>query len=366
MNYLRKITVGVACGLLPFILFGLGLSYSLYQVVGKPDRIKTALSQSGVYDTAASSFVDALQKDAEKQPDAGGVSASHELPVEQAKVKEAIAGAFPATNLKMHADGLIENLYLWVQGETTDLRLTLDLAENQASLLANLEHQAKERAANLPRCEKPPTEEVDIFRATCLPTGITPDMAAEKLMTELRQGEFFTQQSIDISSAKDETGQTLATRLKNVPGFYDAWIKGMWAAGILAILLLSAVIFLSRPRRSGIRRAAKICLTVGVSSALFAWFSYFLINKFAESLAKSGDSALSLQATLIKLIRILAQDMRWWWLGYALILAVLGIGTLVALKILAQKEEQVSPKQLPVMDTPTHQQVKTNEKKSNM
>lgn len=337
MYYVRKIIVGISCGLLPLLLFALGLSYSLYQVIGKPDGIKSALSESGMYDSASNSFVDVLQKDTGTQP-AAGVSASDELPVEKAKVKEAIAEAFPPTNLKMHVEGLIGNTYRWIQGETADLDLSLNVAENQASLLASLQHQAKERAASLPQCEKLPLEEMDIFSATCLPIGITPDMAAEKALAELGQGEFFKQPTIDISSAKDETGQTLETRLKDVPVFYDAWIKGMWAVGILSLLLLSAIIFLSEPWQSGVRRAAKISLTIGVSSVLFAWLSYFLVSTFAESLAKSSNSTASLQVSVIEVIRILAQDIRLWWLGCGVLLIILGIVALVTLKIIKRKE----------------------------
>lgn len=352
MNYLRKITVGIACGLLPLILFGFGLSFSLYQTIGKPDSIKTALSDSGVYVTASSGFVDTLQKDAGKEQATEGV----ELPVEQAGIKKAVAEAFPPASLKTHVDGLIENTYRWMQGETANLDLKLDLAENQTNLLANLRHQAKERAGGLPQCEKPPTEERDIFSATCLPAGVTPDAAADKVVTELRSGEFFKQQSIDISSVKDETGQTLETRLKDVPSFYETWVKGTWAGGILALLLLAGVIFLSRPWQSGVRRTAKIFLAVGISSALFAWFSNFLVSKLGESVTKTGEGTESLQTTLLEAVRILAQDLRLWWLGYGLFLIIMGAVALVYLRVVKQKNapplDEVKPLESTAQDQP--------------
>lgn len=339
MKYIRKITVGIACGLLPVLLLGFGLSFSLYQVFGKPDRLKSALAESGIYDSAASSFVSELQKGDAPAANGQGVS-SNDIPVDQPKVQEAITSAFPGSSLKPQAEGVIDSTYSWIRGDSKELKLSVSLEGNKQNLLANLQHYAKERAAGLPPCQKIPMEDPGAFNATCIPPGVTPDIAADQATAKLKQGDFFKQSTIDISSFKDEKGQTLDQRLSKVPTFYDWWVKSTWIGAILIPILMATIIFLMRPWQSGLRRAAKISLPIGVSSIILALLSLFLVGKAADSVAKTTGNTSSVQTTAIEVVRLLAHDLRGWWLGYGIMLVVLSIAALVTLKILSKKEKQ--------------------------
>lgn len=341
MNILRKILVGIACGLLPFVLFGFGLSFSIHRVFGTSDATKNALSESGIYDAAAENFLVMAQKDDKSnQGTAGEISA---LPVNDPGVTAAVEKSFPAKAIQPQVEKALDDTYAWIHGDTKELAVAIDLNQNRMDLLGNLTSYASERAAALPPCPAGTaiTPDFDAFKAACLPSGVTPAMAASAARKQLLESDFFKEKSLDINIAKQGNEKSLtfgSYSLPNAQEAYQASIKGIYTMGIIAVIFIVMTIFLSQSIRAGIRRAAKISLSVGVATTILALLSTLATGRFANALAESAGETASFQSGVSGTIHLLASDLRAWWLGYGILLIVLSIGAFIGLKVLSEKD----------------------------
>ncbi len=320
---------------MPVALFGFGLAFSLFQVFGTSDGIKHAFSESGVYDTAAANL---LASDTSKASGANKQD-GEAVPLDNPEVRKAIEKAFPGSSLQPQVEKALDSTYSWIHGESKQLNISFNLSQNKDMLLTNLMQEIKQRTATLPTCPAgtPIPAEFDAFNATCRPAQLSADQAAAMAEEKLRGNDFFKESSLDAGNIKDEKGQTLEKRLSNVPGIYDRVVKGIAAAGLLAVVFTLAIIFLTRPWRDGIRRVAKISLTIGITTIVLACLSVFLSGKAADMVAKSAGNTTSFQASVVDIIHILASDIRAWWLGYGILLVVLSVGAFLGLRILREK-----------------------------
>lgn len=331
MDFLRKAGVFLAASLLPLVLFSFGLGFSILQVYGHPDRIKNALETSGVYETFIGDVL------SEARP--GTSDLQEGIPADRPEVKQIIENAVSPEYLKGQTEGFLDDIYAWVKGESDQLQLEINFADARTRLADGLAQYAANRAAALPPCMVPiDPATFDAMNAECLPPGVSPAAAAETVRQEVNN-EIFEDPVITQNDLKNDQGEPLQQQLQDVQGAYDGLVTGIWVSGILALLLAAAVILLSKPWRAGVKRASIIFISVGALSAVLAALGAFLFKQLTESLAGEG----SVQSSLANVASILANDFRTWWLGYGIILLVLGIGGLVALKFIKAGKEPVEP-----------------------
>lgn len=330
--------VALTCGLLPFLLFVLGLSLSVQKVLGTPDALKYALSESGIYDTAVTSVLNQVQEDAGiSDNSSGGVSAY--IPLERPEIQTTVKQAFPPSSLQPQVERAIDDTYTWLNGETKEFNTSLDLKQSKEKLASDLTTYAKEKAAALPSCpaDTPIGTGFDAFNATCLPAGITKDQAAALTQAKLDQNEFFKKPSLDLQTGQDGQNLALGGIALSRSGFQQAG-RALWIGGIVAVISILLAVFCSQPWRVGLRRVAKITLSIGITTVILACLSVFLSNKAANLLANSTHGSAAFQTSIADFVRILASDIRGWWLAYGILLIVLGIATLIALRIWKEKE----------------------------
>lgn len=331
MDFLRKAGVFLAASLLPLVLFSFGLGFSILQVYGQPDRIKNALETSNAYDTFISDML------SEARSSANGLGEG--IPADRPEVKQIIENAVSPEYLKGQTEGFLDGIYAWVKGESKQLQLEINFTDARTRLADGLAQYAANRAASLPPCTTPVDPATfDAMNAECLPPGISPAAAAEIVRQEVNN-EIFEDPVITQDDLKNDQGEPLQQQLQDVQGAYDGLVTGLWVSGILALLLAAAVILLSKPWRAGVKRAGIIFISVGALSAALAAVGAFLFKQLAESLAAEG----SVQSSLANVASILANDFRTWWLGYGIILLVLGVGGLVALKFVKAGKEPGEP-----------------------
>lgn len=348
MNVLRRIFVGLAFVLLPITLFFFGLSFSLTRVFGDSGSIKHALSESGIYDSAAAQFLNQIK-------DKGQSKGTQEIPVDRPEVQDAIQKALPATSIQQHSEDALDDIYAWLQGKTEKLEISVDLTQNKAMLLDNLVAHVQNRTASLPICPPgtPLSQDFDAFNATCRPVVVSPEMAAQTARDKLAANEFFKESAVTTNTIKDEQGNTISDRLQNIPTYYKQIMQVVMTAGIVALVCIIGGVLLSDPWRVGLRRVAKVFLSIGITTVILAWLSVFLSGKAATMLAKSAGETASFQVSIADIVHMLASDIRAWWLGYGILLIILAIAAFLILKVLKEKDAIDSNNAKPPEQRPT-------------
>lgn len=336
MSYFRKIIVGISGGLLPVLLFIFGLAFSAYQVLDNPHNIKHALSESGIYAAAADNFIAKASEDASNS----NVQSVGDIPLDQPKVREAVRTALPSESLQPQLEQATDAIYAWLHGETKELAIRVDLEANKAGLVHNLVVYAKQRAAELPACT-PQTAvqpEDSIFTANCRPAMVSPEQAAAATEAKVTQSDLLREASFDTRTLTDAQGRTLSDRLSEVPAIYAKVIVAIFITGGLGLACLLCVIFISKPKRIGLKRVAKTVLGVGVTTIIMAALSVYVTGKVTAMLAESTGNTATFQASITDIIHTLASDIRGWWFTYGILLIAMAIGIFVGLKLLTEKE----------------------------
>lgn len=317
MQFLRKSGVVLAASFLPVLLFGFGLTLSIYNVFGTPDHLKRALVSSGFYDNLVDNLVQQANTETSTNKD--------RIPLDQPRVRQIIQGAAPPARLQQLVEGVLDNTYAWARAETPQLSFSLDLSDVKANLSEGLAAYASERSASLPVCAGAPSAEYNPLEATCIPPGVSPAQAAEQIRAQINEN-VLKDPIISSDSIETEDGKPVAEQLRPASDIFEGMKKGMWLSGITSLLLAVAIVLLSKPWQNGLKRLGVIFISVGAITSVTAILLVVIANKAAENLAGQGG----LQAGVSKVLGVLAGDFRAWLLGFGITLLVLGIGALVA------------------------------------
>jgi hypothetical protein len=341
MNYLRRILMGLAFGLLPLTLFSFGIAFSLQQTLGKPETVKHALDESGIYETAITDLINKSQQDVVSSTYG---SQADQIPADQPEIKDAIQKAFPPQDLSKQVGEAIDSTYAWVRGDTPELSFSLDFSDAKPRLADNLAKYAQDRAATLPVCpaNTPLNPDIDAFNATCRPSVVSPEAIGAQARAEIMANDVLNDSSISADEITNQRDPTIQNYIDQVPTAYDRLMWSVYLSGLLAVVFGLAGILLHTSKRQASKRVAVIVLTVGVLSTIAAWLSSFIVTKIVESVGKSSTTE-SFQLKLLDVVNILLSDFRNWWMGFGLIVAALAIAGLVVLRATKPK---VTPGQL--------------------
>ena len=342
MQYIRKFALGVSVSLLFTTLFVFGLVFGLHRVFGGPQTIKSALKDSGIYQSAVG---DAL-KQAQKQQQNEGAKSEEQIPIDRPEVQNIIKTAASPELLQSQTEKVIDAVYAWVQGKTPKLQFAIDLGSVKPNLANGVEQYAKEHLASLPVCPGTSAkDDVDPFNATCLPKGTSADQVAAKAKDQILNGDFLKDTTISSDTIKTDNGKTLEQQLQAVPAAYKRFNQVMYVL-IAAIVVLSlGVVFLSSTWRSGLKKLSIIYIVVGSMSALLSLLGSFGVSRLS-TLAKEP-----LQQSAVKVAQALANDLRSWWLWYGVVLVVVGVTTLVVLHFTKSKKTTDEPSSPATVDT---------------
>ncbi|HSX16732.1 MAG TPA: hypothetical protein VLH86_01365 [Patescibacteria group bacterium] len=351
MHILKKVLVGLCATLLAPILLTLGLVWSLHQVVGTPAPIEAALKQSGIYETGVGAALDQAQKDQSNDS-----TNKDSVPVNKPEVRAIIEQTFPPAFLQTQVEHALGSIYDWLNGKQPKLAFTVDLADSKTRLADGVGTYVDQHLKSLPVCTAAnmPSNmnDVDAFNATCVPPGYNIADASAKAKAQILNGDFLKDAKFDADTTKNDQGKTLSEQLKNVPRVYQRAKTTLYLAIVSAIVLAAAVVFLSSKWRSGVKRVAIIAISTGTMSALTGWLAGWGVHRAAIEFAKNQSSTQPLQQKLIHITEILAGDLRTAWMGYGILLIVLGVGALVALHFIkpaaAEQADVLAHKPSPV------------------
>lgn len=326
MNILKKSALGVCVSLLFVTLFVFGLAFGVHRVFSGPDNLKNALRESGIYQSVVGDALNQVQK--EQQPSEG-----EQIPLDNPEVQNAIKTAVSPELLQSQTEQALDSIYSWLQGKTPKLEFAIDLGNVKQSLADNIGKYVEERAAALPVCPPgtPINQDFDAFNATCLPRGATAAQVTAQAKDQILKGEFFKDNVITAENFKGKDGKTIEQQLAAVPEAYKKLSWTVYGTGLLALLLIAAVVALSANWRAGLKKVSVVFIIVGSITVLLNWLSSLGVQKASEY-AKEP-----LQQSGIKVAQHLADDLREWWLWYGIGLVVIGIITLIVLHFIKPK-----------------------------
>lgn len=355
MQFLRKSAVGLVLSSLFSLLLTFGLALGVQRVLGTPTVVKQSLKQSGIYQTFVANALDQAQKEQSKQP--GAEAQNDQIPINQPEVRAIIQQAASPAFLQTQTEQALDSTYAWLQGKSPHLNVTIDLTDVKTRLADGLGKYAEQRFASLPACTSRSTSgsDVDPFNATCVPKGFSASQAAAQAKNQILNGEFLKDTKFTADSLKLGNGKTLEQQLQAAPIAYQRANQGVYGLGLLVLLLAMALVFLSVTRRSGLKKLAVTFITIGLLSILIGWLSGIGMNWATDAMTKTTGSGQPLQQSLLAVAKQLVSHLRTWWMGYGILLTVLGTGTLVALRFIKPKMDEA----------PTHQPTPSNSPQPN-
>lgn len=287
MMFLRKSLVWLAVSALPLLLFGLATNLALVRSAGSPEPIKKILKESKIYDSALDAVLEATDNP-NVDGQAGGIRSDNPIVVAAAKK------AFPPQLVQSSAENFINGLYGWLEGSTQTPQFRIDLTAAKATFVNEVAAGAEARAAGLPACPRGQTNFEDAFSATCLPRGVSPAAAGDKIRQELAGGEekFLKDPVITADTLKSKDGKPAFSSTSALPENYQRIKKVPIILAGLALISLLVVIFLSESRQKGLKRAGITLLVVGIVLLVFAWAANSVVNKAAIPKINIENSAL--------------------------------------------------------------------------
>jgi hypothetical protein len=340
MHVLRRMALVFLAAILPFLLFALAFDYWVINTASHPKAVKKIVADSGVYST----FVQSALEQANAQ--AGGQEV---VSLVDPAVKNLATQTITPQYLQQTTENIIDGVYHWLDGKVAQPDFSIDLASKKADLAVLVADHAKQQAAQLPACPRgtpiPDLSTYDVFSATCLPRGVTPDMVAQQVnQALLNNKDFLSQPVLTASTLKDsETGQPLfaSEKFKNVPHYYQLAKHTPVVLAILAILALIGIVFLSPTRQQGLRRIGIVLLVIGLVMLIFSlWLGHSDIQNKIPLNSKNGINNQAVVTNLRNVIKDLADLVDKNYLFFGVIYTVLGAGAIAAMDV---RRRQASP-----------------------
>lgn len=347
MNLLRHIGLALSASIFSIAIFLFATMLSLFLVFGTPTHLENALSQSGIYNNVGQFL---LEKNQSKGDDT--------LPLTNPTVKAAVERAIPASTVERNVDQVLDSTYAWAQGKTASPNFAIDLTEIKGEISANLSESLTAKLQALPVCPAGtviPTSTAAILSLTCRPANVPVGKLVQAVEQQAEGQGIITDNSLNAQSIKNSNGQSVFDQLHNVPKLYQNYVRTLYMLPVLAVITGLGIIFLSRSKRAGVRRAGVTLVTTGIYATIFALLALWLMNHYAGKLSEQATALASLQGKLINVIRMLADDLRRNWLIFGLSYLVGGgvIWLLTHLIKHSKKHEAISNPLSHNMDIPT-------------
>lgn len=317
MHILRRLALVVLAGILPFLLFALAFDYWVFNTAGHPATVKKIVADSGVYTT----FTQSALEQANAQ--AGGQDV---VSLVDPTVKNLAMQTLTPQFIQQTSENIIDGIYHWLDGKVAQPDFKIDLASKKTGLAGLVADRAKQQATQLPACPRgtplPDLNTFDVFSATCLPRGVTPDMVSDQVRQALLNNkDFLSQPVLTADTLKDsQTGQPLfaSDKIKQVPHYYQLAKHTPIILTLLAILILTGIIFLSPTRQHGLNRAGMILLIIGLIMLAFAfWLGHYDIQNKLDFTSKDGIGNQAVIKNLRNVIKDLADlvGKNYWFFG---------------------------------------------------
>lgn len=325
----KKFLLVISSGLLKLTLFTLAIIGAVLFVFGTPEGAKKALNDSGLYDNAVDSVLEATAKEAKKE--SGDV-----LPLDDPAIQSAVKDAVPPELLKDSSEVIIASLYDWLNGKTEKPEFAIDLNETKTKLVDGIAGAAQSRYEGLPVCTLEQLQsvgtDVDPFNAPCQVPGLASSSIAERVRQELLTNNEFLKDTVITADnlPKDEQGNGIADNFSAVPGIFGLIKSLPLLLGFVSLLLAVAVMFLSESKRIGLRRIGITLVGTGIFLLIGSLIGILLFDQ-ANKPGKLVQEGNEYNANIIKGLQSLFDGLNQGLMRYYIAYIILGTGILLTL-----------------------------------
>lgn len=317
-----KVLVFIACAwLLVSTLLGLTLAWGAYQTLGSAGPLKSALRESGIYQTGVG---DALQQTNKETPE----HKQGDIPIDRPEIQQAIKDAFPPQYIQAQSEKALDATYAWLQGETPTLSFKIDLSEAKTRLADNMAAYAQKRLDTLPACTAADLHasgsDVDVFTTPCVPPGVDKAALAAKAHDEIVGGDFLKDTTVSADTIKDDQGRPLGNSMQAGPAIYNTIQVGMYVTMGIAGALAAGVVLLSPAWQAGLRRLGIILLAVGGTGIVLSLLTDMGMRQATTAFLEKAQDNQALQEKIMKVVTLLVSDMRGHWVVFSVVLLAAG------------------------------------------
>ncbi len=287
MYVLRQIGLFLSKSALSILLFMLVASISLTLVLGEKEKVKDIVADSGAYDTAIDSLIVQLDKTDSREP-----QKNEEFDLSSPELQAAVERALPPEVIRVNLEKVIDGVYAWLEGDTSDIQFTIDLTEPKQRFIEEINTLAQKELSGLPPCSEPSASpsDIDPFTATCLPPSVSAQAAADRFTSELENNSDFLPETIitaeDVNSNDDELQPRSSEQLVTPPEVYGFATSAAVILGILTALTAAAVVLLSPERWQGLKAVGRILYVVAIMIFIGSVIAHFIVQNVLQSTAE--------------------------------------------------------------------------------
>jgi hypothetical protein len=265
MKWVRRILVCLLSIVLLVSLFGLALATSVKVSLTHPNKVESWLEQSNLYSNLVTSVTDQAQSAIENNV-SGGASISKLV------VKQAAQSAFPRSLLKQDTLTFLNSNYAWLAGKTSTPTFSIDLSGPKQIFATQVaETSVAAHFTGLPACTAAQTlqlQSANPLLLSCRPVGITPQTAAAEISQQVASTSGFLSNPVITANTFGTHGQSgkqpYYKRLSKLPEAYQFTQKLPWILGLISLLSIIGIVFWSRSKRVGLRRAGIAFFIAGI------------------------------------------------------------------------------------------------------
>jgi len=326
-GFFRGLAVAICAYLLGVLLIFAATAAVFTFFTSKPSSIKTVLQNSGIYERLPNTILDNYIK---KQ----SVIDRDSAPLQQPEIRDSVNAAFSPQILQTNGEELVDGVYDWLNGKTSQPNFTLDFTASKQILASGVGAYAEKRANGLPVCTLAQLRQLDAakiqaFSADCLPPGVSASQARAQVENEIAADrEFLPDPVLTSTSLKDENGKPVfSTATQEVPNRFQQLKSVFWVLLGACALLAAGVIFLSTERFKGLGRLGKVLVSAAVFIAILPLSFGYLLPKIIEATAGKADNTTS--ALVLPVFQEFASATAPIYYIFALILSFIGVTLLV-------------------------------------
>lgn len=335
---MKNIAKILLSGLLKLTLFWAAVTAAMIGLAGSPDSLKSALSNSGVYDNIVDSALEATNKPEEAKTEdekARGVS------LDQAQIKAAAQAALPPDMLQSSTEQALDGIYRWLNGEVATPDFRIDLTEAKARFISATGAEAEKHVASLPVCTAAQLREIepdtDAFGLTCRPATMSAATARQEFESKLASNEDFLKDPVITADSigKGKDGLSIFQKSEGAPESFQRLRSIPLIFLGVSLILGIGVFFLSASRRAGVKSLAVTLLGTGIFLLLTTWLTSFAFSRLIQptgAIGKSIDN--NLQGSILSVLGSLGDAFSRKALVFALTYSLVGLAALLALKFI--------------------------------
>ncbi len=257
MTILRRILLLIAGFFLRSLLFFGFTLLAASLVLGSQPAIKETLTSVNAYERFSQALIDSGAESSKNDPAS--------IPFNDPEIAKVIRESFGPVQLEQISETLIDSGYSWLEGDSSTLTFSIDLASNKEKLARGLSNYAIDRLQSLPVCTTIPTES-NIYLLTCRPAYLDLDQQRSQLYNTIVNDESFLKDTTfsDADLPKTSSGQTFSEAYAKAPEYFGYFKMSPYVLLGSSALLALLVIFLSKTKRLGIKYISTSLLSTGV------------------------------------------------------------------------------------------------------